>query len=408
MRAEIISTGTELLLGAIVDSNAAYISQRLAEIGIDLHFRVTVGDNEERIAHSISQALRRADVVICTGGLGPTVDDVTRHAVARATNRELVQNEKMLAWIEERFRGWGHEMSANNRRQALMPAGAIPIDNPVGTAPIFVVQDERGDVIVLPGVPHEMKHLMESEVIPYLTQKLGHTDVIKTRILRTVGIGESQVDARIGDLMENSNPTVGLAAHPGQTDVRIVAKAVSEGEADRLIADVESQVRARLGHVIYGVDKETVAEVVARMLSSRRLKLGLVECGTEGLVSRAFLETPDGPEALGDSFVLASPVEAADALGLNELHECTEGLLSPETALCAAHAGRETLMVDLCIAVWAPDTIADDPRDRQPMYIALDTGLDASVGTFQYGGHSDRARGWLVNRSLDMVRRSLL
>jgi len=403
MRAEIISIGTELLLGAIVDTNAAYISQWLAEIGIDLYHRVTVGDNEERIARCIEQALERAEVVLCTGGLGPTVDDVTRQAVARATGRALVLNETMLGWIEERFRGWGHPMSENNRRQALMPEGAIPIENPVGTAPIFIVQDERGDVIVLPGVPHEMKYLMEHEVIPYLQRKMGRREVIKTRVLRTVGIGESQVDARIGDLMESANPTVGLAAHPGQTDVRIVAKAASEEEADRLIAAMEHQIRRRLGEVIYGVEQETVAEVVARMLAQRGLMLGLVEYGTDGLVSHTLFETPDGPSALGNSLILHHPQEAVGMLGLDE-----EDLYSPEAARSAAQTGREILEADLCLAVWVPASIADNPSERAPMYLALDTGQGITVQTFRYGGHSERARGWLVNRALDMVRRAVL
>jgi nicotinamide-nucleotide amidase len=408
MRAEIISIGTELLLGAIVDTNAAYISRRLAEIGIDLYHRLTVGDNEGRIACCIEEALERADVVICTGGLGPTVDDVTRQAVARATGRELVLDEEMLGWIEERFRGWGHPMSENNRRQAFKPEGAIAIENPVGTAPIFIVQDERGDVIVLPGVPHEMEHLMEREVIPYLKRKLGHQEVIKIRVLRTVGIGESQVDARIGDLMESANPTVGLAAHPGQTDVRIVAKAASEEEADRLIAEMERRVRERLGEVIYGVGEETVAEVVARMLAERELTLGTVECGVDGVVSRRIFDTPDGPTVLGDSLIVDEVEEAIGLLNLPRPQFKKAGDFSTKAARAAAREGRAFLEVDLCLAVWVRAPIADDPRERQPMHIALDTGQEVIVRTFQYGGHSERAAGWLVNRALDMVRRALM
>jgi nicotinamide-nucleotide amidase len=249
---------------------------------------------------------------------------------------------------------------------------------------------------------------MEHEVIPYLKRKLGHQEVIKTRVLRTVGIGESQVDALIGDLMENPNPTVGLAAHPGQTDVRIVAKAANEEAVDQLIADMEKQVRERLGEVVYGVEKESVAEVVARMLSRRGLVLGMVECGTDGLVSRTFFETPDGPDALGNSLVHDHPQEAVEALGLSAGTKGEKDLFSAETAQSSAQAGREVLEVDLCTAVWVPASIADDPRDRQPMYIAFDTGQEATVQTYRYGGHSVRARGWLVNRALDMVRRSLL
>ena len=408
MRAEIISIGTELLLGAIVDTNAAYISRRLAEIGIDLYRRLTVGDNEGRIARCIEEALERADVVLCTGGLGPTVDDVTRQAVARATGRELVLDEEMLGWIEERFRGWGHPMSENNRRQALKPEGAIAIENPVGTAPIFIVQDERGDVIVLPGVPDEMEYLMEHEVIPYLQRKLGYQEVIKTRVLRTVSIGESQVDSRIGDLMESANPTVGLAAHPGQTDVRIVAKAASEEEADRLIAEMEEQVRERLGEVIYGVGEETVAEVVVRMLAEQGVTLGTVECGVDGIVSRHIFDAPDGPAVLGSSLIVDTVEEAIGLLALSRAQLKKAGDFSPQAAQAAARAGRAFLEVDLCLAVWVQAPIADDPAERQPMHIALDTGQQVIAQTFQYGGHSERATGWLVNRALDMVRRALL
>ena len=408
MQAEIISIGTELLLGAIVDTNAAYISRQLAEIGIDLYHRETVGDNEGRIADCIEEALESADVVLCTGGLGPTVDDVTRQAVARATGRELVLDEEMLGWIEQRFRGWGHPMSENNRRQAFKPEGAIAIENPVGTAPIFIVQDQRGDVIVLPGVPHEMEHLMEHAVIPYLKRKLGHQEVIKARVLRTVGIGESQVDSRIGDLMESANPTVGLAAHPGQTDVRIVAKAASEEEADRLIAEMEEQVRERLGEVIYGMGEETVAEVVARMLAERELTLGTVECGVDGIVSRRMFDAPDGPAVLGNCLVVDKVEEAIGLLELPRPQFKSVGDFSAKAARAAARAGRAFLEVDLCLAVWVRAPIADDPAERQPMHIALDTGQKVTLRTFQYGGHSERATGWLVNRALDMVRRALL
>ena len=408
MRAEIISIGTELLLGAIVDTNAAYISRQLAEIGIDLYHRLTVGDNEGRIADCIEEALERADVVICSGGLGPTVDDVTRQAVARATGRELVLDQEMLGWIEERFRGWGHPMSENNRRQAFKPEGAIAIENPVGTAPIFIVQDERGDVIVLPGVPHEMEYLMEHEVLPYLKRKLGHQEVIKTRVLRTVGIGESQVDSRIGDLMESTNPTVGLAAHPGQTDVRIVAKALSEEEAERLIAEMERQVRERLGEVIYGAGDETVAEVVARMLAERELTLGTVECGVDGMVSHRIFDAPDGPAVLGNCLLVDTVEEAIGFLDLPRSQFKKADDFSAQAAQAAAREGRAFLEVDFCLAVWVRAPIADDPAERQPMHIALDTGQEVSVKTFQYGGHTERAMGWLVNRALDMVRRALM
>ncbi len=287
MNAEIISIGTELLLGEIVDTNAVHIAQQLRTIGLDLHYMTTVGDNLERIAGVVGIALDRVDVVITNGGLGPTVDDVTREAVAKATGRPLVLDPNLLQQIEQFFARLGRTMSENNRRQAYIPEGAIPIPNPVGTAPAFIVETERGVVISLPGVPREMKYLLEHAVLPYLTERFGLHAVIKSKILRTVGMGESEIDARIGDLMEATNPTVGLAAHAGQTDVRITAKAPTEEEADWLIAEMEARVRERLGEVIYGEGDETVEEVVVRLLRDRGWRLAVAQSGPDsGLIAR--------------------------------------------------------------------------------------------------------------------------
>ena len=235
MKAETISIGTELLLGQIIDTNAVWIAERLSEVGVDLYFRTTVGDNVGRIVDAIQHALTRADVIITTGGLGPTVDDMTREAVAKATNRDLVLDENLLTQIRGLFGKWGRTMSENNVRQAYIPRGATPIENPVGTAPVFIVEHEGKYVISLPGVPREMKHLMETRILPWLREKTGGEWIILSKTLRTCAVGESQVDAMITDLEESSNPTVGLLAHPGQTDVRVTAKAHTRAEAEALI-----------------------------------------------------------------------------------------------------------------------------------------------------------------------------
>ena len=197
MRAEIVTTGTELLLGQIDDTNATYLARQLRDLGIDLYFRTTVGDNEVRIAQALEQALLRADLVITTGGLGPTVDDVTREAVARATGRPLALHPELLAQIEAFFARFGSRMGDNNRRQAYLPEGCIPVENPVGTAPAFIVEDERGTIVTLPGVPSEMVYLMKHTIVPYLQGRLGHRDVLVTRVLRTVALGESAIDERL-------------------------------------------------------------------------------------------------------------------------------------------------------------------------------------------------------------------
>ena len=256
----------------------------MRDIGLDLYYLITIGDNEQRMAETLEQALERSDVIITTGGLGPTVDDVTRPAVARATHRELVLMPELLADIEAFFTHLGRQMTENNRRQAYIPAGATPIRNPVGTAPCFIVEDPRGIVISLPGVPREMEFLMQTEVLPYLSRKLG-TQVIRARIIRTCAIGESTIDSLISDLEEMSNPTVGLAAHPGQTDVRITAKGQTEEEVHELIAQTEAQIRERLGDVIFGVDNETLEDVVARGLMEKDQSVAIVESHTHGFIA---------------------------------------------------------------------------------------------------------------------------
>lgn len=286
MRAEIITSGTELLLGDLVDTNAAYLSQQLRALGIDVHYRTTVGDNEERMAAAISLAMRRADLIITTGGLGPTVDDVTRQAVARATGRPLVLHPELLAAIEARFRSFGYRMTENNIQQAYIPVGAVVIENPVGTAPCFAVETPNGAIIALPGVPRELEYLIEHAVIPYLRRRFGLHEVIKTRVLKTCAIGESAVDARIADLMQSRNPTVGLNAHPGQTDVRITAKANSEAEAERMLDEMEAQIRQRLGDSIYGTGAQTLEEVVLQMLQARGEALAVLETATGGQLTQ--------------------------------------------------------------------------------------------------------------------------
>ena len=237
MNAEIVAIGSELLLGQIVDTNSAWMAQRLADVGVNLYYKTIVGDNPARMAEVIDRALERSDVVITNGGIGPTEDDLTREMVAEVTGRELVLDEGLLNQIRERFHRRSLIITANNEKQARIPAGAIPVENPNGTAPAFIVEDPRGVVISLPGVPFEMKWLFEHEVVPYLRKKFDLSEVITYRVLKVAELGESTVDDRIGHLIANSsNPTVGVLAHPGQVDVRITAKAASPEVARTLIA----------------------------------------------------------------------------------------------------------------------------------------------------------------------------
>ena len=284
--AEIITIGTEILLGEIVDTNTRYLARNLRGLGVDLYRTITIGDNEERIASAIRESMERADIVITTGGLGPTIDDPTREAVAKAVGVETEFREDLWQQVVATIARYGRTPSENQKRQAYVPKGALGIANPVGTAPCFIVETPRNAVISLPGVPNEMEHVLHESIIPYLQKRFNLNEVIKVRVLHCSGLGEGMIDEKIADLEMLSNPTVGLAAHTGVVDVRIAAKAKSESEANAMIAEIESQVRERLGTVVFGADEDKLEEVVLDMIAHRGLTLTAIESGLDGLLAR--------------------------------------------------------------------------------------------------------------------------
>ena len=281
--AEIVAIGSELLLGQIVDTNSAWMAQRLTALGVNLYFKSVVGDNPARMKEVIARALERADIVITSGGIGPTQDDLTREIVAEVVGRKLIQDAGMLEQVEEHFRRRGRPMTPNNIRQSYMPEGAIPVKNPNGTAPSFIVEDPRAVIFSLPGVPVEMKWLFENEVEPYLRKKFNLAEVIHYRVLKIVGIGESAVDDKVGHLIANSsNPTVGVLALPGQVDVRIAAKAANRAAAMQMIAPVEEEVRGLLGNSIFAADEDTMEHVTGKLLRQKNQTVAVCEdltCG---------------------------------------------------------------------------------------------------------------------------------
>ena len=294
--AEIITTGTELLLGEIVDTNAVWIAQRLRDAGVNLFYKTSVGDNEARVRGVLEIGLSRSDVLIVTGGLGPTVDDITRQAIADAAGRELVIDAGALETLKERFARFGVRMTDNNLQQAMVPDGAELIPNPVGTAPGFIVDTGNGVIIAIPGVPREMKRLMTDTVLPYLSKLSGQPSVIRRRILRTIGIGESTLDSVLGELMHASNPTIGLAAKTAQADVRITARAESVDEAERMIDEMASLVYEQIGdHVYSTVPDEPIESVIVKLLSDNAASLALFETNTEGKLAERIREI-DGSE----------------------------------------------------------------------------------------------------------------
>ena len=309
MNAEIVSIGSELLLGQIVDTNASWIAQRLAEAGVNLFYKTTVGDNMDRMVEVLDRALDRSDVVVTGGGIGPTQDDLPREAIAKVTGRKVVTDPGSLLELRERFQKRGFILTKNNERQAQIPDGAIVVRNPNGTAPAFIVETDRGVTISLPGVPFEMKWLVENEVIPYLREKFGLTQMIHYRILKVADLGESAVDDRIGHLIaESANPPVGVLAHPGQVDVRIAALAKSIDAANGLLDVVDTEVRELLGDHIFGVDDETIESVIGKLVAESKATVATCEDLSGGAVAAAI------QEAAGPAFLESVIANTNDAL----------------------------------------------------------------------------------------------
>src|SRR3989454_3614594 len=290
MRAEIISVGTELLLGQIVDTNAAYLAQRLAEIGIDVHFKQTVGDNATRVEEALRLAISRADVVLMTGGLGPTEDDLTVAAVAATLGLDLVHDEAVADHIRGFFEARGRVPSGTVYKQALVPRGAHVIPNDRGTAPGVDIEHRGRTIFIMPGVPYEMKGMMESYVLPALRDRTGLT-VIRSRVLRITGEGESAIEERIKDLLQQTEPTIAPYAKLGEVHLRLTAKGVPQ-EVDAALARGEAQVRERLGDLVYGIDEQTLEDVVAQALMAKNLTLAVAESCTGGLISSPLTHNP--------------------------------------------------------------------------------------------------------------------
>ncbi len=313
--AEIITIGTEILLGEIVDTNTRYIARALRGLGVNLFRTITIGDNTERIAAEIHASMQHTNIIITTGGLGPTVDDPTREAVAKAAGVEVEFREELWEQISAIFVRYGRKPTENQKRQAYVPKGSIALNNPVGTAPCFIVeyQNANGDgaIISLPGVPSEMEHILHESVIPYLQKKFKLHEIIKVRLIRLAGIGEGMIDDKIGDLEKLTNPTVGLAAHSGVVDVRIAAKAENETQANSMIAEIEAQVRERLGSAVFGVDEDTLESITFNAVERCGWKLILLESGLPESIKLKLPGIASLPRLQADS--LTETVRAAQA-----------------------------------------------------------------------------------------------
>ncbi|MCB0198952.1 MAG: CinA family nicotinamide mononucleotide deamidase-related protein [Anaerolineae bacterium] len=413
MNAELITTGTEILLGEIVDTNAAWMARRLKELGVNLYYKTTVGDNLDRIAAVMRQALGRSDVVLVSGGLGPTVDDVTRDAAALATDRQLVLHQGSLEHMETIFARWGRSVQDNNRRQAFLPDGAIPIYNPVGTAPGFAVEVARNGthpalLICLPGVPREMMHLMQNSVEPMLAERLGADRVyLSTRTLRTVGLGESVIDQRIDDLMHLSNPTVGLAAHFGQVDVRVTGRAGSPANAQSMTDEVADEVRRRLGFAVYGEGDQLFEAAVAGLLRERGFTLALLESNTGGELAERFHSLLNGQDPLVWDKVIRSTSELGEG-GPGEIVSEAGARWVAEQVRLAVASVPDSDVVTLAVCGTSDSAAGPYGAYRGETFVAVGLGDALTVKRIDVGGVDELARRWSGNGALNELRLRLM
>ena len=386
--AEIITIGTEILLGEIVDTNTRYLARNLRDLGVDLYRTVTIGDNAERIADTIRESMRRTEIIITTGGLGPTIDDPTRAAIALALGVKTEFRPELWTQIEKRVSLYGRTPTENQKRQAYVPQGAIALENPVGTAPCFIVEYKfplsdgqgvgAGVIISLPGVPREMETVLHNSVIPYLQKRYTLDEIIKVRVLRTAGIGEGRLDEKIADLEKLKNPTVGLSAHAGMVDIRLTVKAKREDEANAMLLEVENEIRQRLGKIIFGIDQAQLAEVALRAVETRGWRLVTLESGLGNRLSQS-LQKVTNP-----------------ALIYSENRDLNPAELLP--ALRHIQAEKEA-SVALGIALFAGEK-------EQIAELVLLTPNDEKIRKLRYGGHPKNALRWAPNIAINILRRT--
>jgi competence/damage-inducible protein CinA-like protein len=374
--AEIIAIGTELLLGQIQDTNTSYLARTLNASGIDIFRATMIGDNEARIAGVIRETMERADIIITTGGLGPTVDDPTRNAVALAFDTQNEYHPELWEEIQERFRGYGRIPSDNNKRQAFLPGGAVVIHNPVGTAPAFYIQKNEKILFSLPGVPSEMKTLLHEDVIPKILAKFNVESAIITRILHTIGIGESSVDELVSDLETLTNPTVGLAAHPGQVDIRITAKARTRDEALVLIQPVEEKVRNLLGDQMYGIDDIRISDTVDELIT----RLDLIPVIIYDQVHQELAQLI--------SEQLRTEVKIYEASGNPNGHTSTPDL----------HERSDALILNLC----------SQGEGEYKVDLQGEISNNTLERTLRFGGHPSMYRQWAANQILGFMREMMI
>ncbi len=403
MRAEIISCGTELLLGHITDTNATYLAQSLASLGIDLYFVSQVGDNQGRIVETLRRAWERSDLVVITGGLGPTEDDLARESISMMLGETMQVDPTLEAELRDMFAARNSVMPERNIKQATLIPSAQVLRNPRGTAPGWWVEKDGHIIVAMPGVPREMYHMWENEVIPRLAPFTG--GLIFTRILRVWGLGESAVEERLGSVIHSNNPTVATYAKSDAIDVRITAKAETREQAELQVAEMETQIRLILGHYIFGVDRDTLQSVIGMYLSSRNQWLAVMESITGGLLSSTITDYRNSAKYFKGAIVSYSPDLKLQMGVPREIIE-QYGVISEETARAMAHVVRERLGADYGLGITGvagPEKQEDKPAGTVHIAIEGPEGVVTGMGPGWRASRYDNKR-LAVLAALNLLR----
>ena len=408
MRAEIIGIGTEILLGQIVNSNSAYLSKKLAELGIDVYYHITVGDNPMRLYTVIMRALGRSDIVITTGGLGPTIDDITLETIAKITQRPLVLKKEILSRIQRHFRNRHIRMPQNNIRQAYIPKGAKWLKNDVGTAPGLIVKASGKTLIALPGPPRELKPMLEHDLVAYLKKLSPEKSVILTQTLKTTGLAESQLHAKVKEFLKLSgNTTVGIYAHPSQVDLKITTKAKTTSLAKKNIDAVEKRLRKRLGSLIFGVNEQTMEGEVAKLLKNKTI--AIAESCTGGLLSNRLTDIPGISGNLLLSIVAYSNKAKMELLDIPQEMLKKYGAVSTPVAKAMADNVRRLANTDIGIGITGIAGPGGATREKPAglVHIALSTASKRNYKECHFTGERKIIKFRATQTALDMLRRHL-
>ena len=413
MTVELISVGTEILLGNIVNTNAAYLSEKCALLGLSCYHQSVVGDNEERMEEAIRLAVSRSDIVILGGGLGPTKDDLTKEVTARVFGRELYEDSHVKECIQDYFRRMHFkEVTSNNWKQALVPEGAIVVDNHNGTAPGLIIEDKENGktAILLPGPPNELKPMFENDIYPYLNQL--QPEGIYSSMVKIAGIGESKVESEITDLMDaQSNPTIAPYAKTGEVHLRVTAKAENEDAANELMKPVVDELFKRFGDSIYTTKEEvTLEEAIVELLAEKNMTLTTAESCTAGLLAGRIMNVAGASSVYNEGHITYSNEAKERILGVS--HETLEkyGAVSPQTAHEMAVGAAKAANSEVAVSVTGIAGPGGGTKEKPVglVYVGCYVNGNVRVEEYRFMGNRAKNREYAVVRALTVLREELM